>query len=472
MSNSKVAIPWWGKLLLVTAGISAVVIGIIYLLSMASTVRWERYAASLREGGQPLTFDEIEEKRKKIPDEMNGAMLLEDLANDLKAISTLGSATSRSVLVFGRDKNRCNLYEGIPRYRLDASRACLNEHRDLLIKLRSMHDRPSGRMDCTLAPIVALTDINPNMAAASVAGKLVYLNSIVATVDGDVARAIDSTRVLAHISGSLNQYPRILGQVTQDVIDITISRAVGYILRTTELDKTALLKLTVIIDQRLDDRTMKWALLGERAHFLAICEDVLAGRLTLAQIIADNANGPAFPNAPSYIIRENQTVGVELLTRLIAAIDDPQALMKAANELDAEISSLSKSKFLVKMFVQSFSGAITFYQRNTAELQCARLGLVAERFRMTTGRLPVSLDKLVPDYVDEIPTDPFDGEPMRFAETEKGIVIYSIDENLVDDGGMVEHQIEMPHVRDSGFRLFKPEHRGVLLSDEPPPEDD
>jgi hypothetical protein len=71
-----------------------------------------------------------------------------------------------------------------------------------------------------------------------------------------------------------------------------------------------------------------------------------------------------------------------------------------------------------------------------------------------------------------LPTDPFDGQPMRLAETEKGIVIYSIDGDLVDDGGLVARQETKPHFRDFGFRLFKPEHRGLLLTDEPAPGDD
>ncbi len=91
---------------------------------------------------------------------------------------------------------------------------------------------------------------------------------------------------------------------------------------------------------------------------------------------------------------------------------------------------------------------------------------------MRTGRLPKSLEELVPTYVDAVPADPFDGQSMRFARTDKGIVIYSISDDLVDDGGLVARQKMKPHVRDIGFRLFNPEHRGVFLTDEPRPDDD
>ena len=85
--------------------------------------------------------------------------------------------------------------------------------------------------------------------------------------------------------------------------------------------------------------------------------------------------------------------------------------------------------------------------------------------------MPESLAVLVPTYLDEVPTDPFDGEPMRFATTDEGIVIYSINEDLTDDGGIVAKQKKRPHYLDVGFRLNRPEHRGLVLIDAPPSED-
>jgi hypothetical protein len=127
---------------------------------------------------------------------------------------------------------------------------------------------------------------------------------------------------------------------------------------------------------------------------------------------------------------------------------------------------------VTRILLPSLSRAVILHLRITAELQCTRLTIAAERFRLGTGRLPDSLDELVPTYVDAIPTDPFDGQPMRFTKTEQGIVIYSIDENLIDDGGLVARQEERPYFLDRGLRLVDPEHRGLLLTDEPPPDDD
>ncbi len=49
------------------------------------------------------------------------------------------------------------------------------------------------------------------------------------------------------------------------------------------------------------------------------------------------------------------------------------------------------------------------------------------------GRLAQSLAELVPDYLAEIPIDPFDGEPLRYAPSRK--IVYSVGTDMVDRGG-------------------------------------
>ena len=91
---------------------------------------------------------------------------------------------------------------------------------------------------------------------------------------------------------------------------------------------------------------------------------------------------------------------------------------------------------------------------------------------MNTGRLPSSIEELVPDYLQAVPSDPFNGEPMRFVVTDDGIVIYSVGEDGEDDGGVVALQETRPRLPDVGFRLLRPDRRGLLILDEPPPDDE
>ena len=73
--------------------------------------------------------------------------------------------------------------------------------------------------------------------------------------------------------------------------------------------------------------------------------------------------------------------------------------------------------------------------RYMAGMRAARAGLAVERHRLAAGKLPNSLSELVPDYLESVPKDPFDGNEMRYRKLETGIVVYSICEDLSDDGG-------------------------------------
>ena len=65
----------------------------------------------------------------------------------------------------------------------------------------------------------------------------------------------------------------------------------------------------------------------------------------------------------------------------------------------------------------------------------ARAALAVERYRLVHGVCPERLADLVPDYLDAVPMDPFDGEPLRYRRLETGYMVYSVGRNLVDDGG-------------------------------------
>jgi ABC-type transport system involved in multi-copper enzyme maturation permease subunit len=59
-----------------------------------------------------------------------------------------------------------------------------------------------------------------------------------------------------------------------------------------------------------------------------------------------------------------------------------------------------------------------------------------ERFRLAEGKLPATLDKLTPKYLQKIPHDFVNGKPMKYKVAPEGYVLYSIGLNQVDDGGL------------------------------------
>lgn len=70
---------------------------------------------------------------------------------------------------------------------------------------------------------------------------------------------------------------------------------------------------------------------------------------------------------------------------------------------------------------------------NVATTRLVVLTLAMRRYELEQGRLPVTLDEMVPRYLPAVPTDPFDDAPMRWDPNKK--VIYSLGADGKDDGG-------------------------------------
>ena len=68
-------------------------------------------------------------------------------------------------------------------------------------------------------------------------------------------------------------------------------------------------------------------------------------------------------------------------------------------------------------------------------LSAVRISVALHRFERRHGFWPADLDALVPEFLSEVPRDPYDGQPLRY-RPELGVV-YAIGQNLLDDRGAV-----------------------------------
>lgn len=94
--------------------------------------------------------------------------------------------------------------------------------------------------------------------------------------------------------------------------------------------------------------------------------------------------------------------------------------------------------------------------RQEAKLLSLDAAIAAELYRRDHGKLPESLEDLVPDYLAAVPKDPFNGEPLRYVVNENDFVIYGLGEDLNDDSGSVEEQ-PSGYPLDVGVRWIMPE---------------
>jgi len=129
-----------------------------------------------------------------------------------------------------------------------------------------------------------------------------------------------------------------------------------------------------------------------------------------------------------------------------------------AHRVFPEISAKGKSvleetrrgpyTIFAKMLMPALEKAVLRSAQMQTYVDATRIACALERYRMSNGRLSETLEPLVPQFIDKIPNDVIDGEPLRYRSNSKGgYVLYSIGWNEKDDEGQLAWTKDMKEKR-------------------------
>jgi len=90
-------------------------------------------------------------------------------------------------------------------------------------------------------------------------------------------------------------------------------------------------------------------------------------------------------------------------------------------------------QILYYMMMPAVASSLEKKSRGDVQLQATRTMLALRAYELLHGRLPPDLTALVPEFMDKVPIDDYDGKPLRYSADKK--IVYSVGKNLKDDGG-------------------------------------
>ena len=115
--------------------------------------------------------------------------------------------------------------------------------------------------------------------------------------------------------------------------------------------------------------------------------------------------------------------------------------MEQVPSLDIENGNLKSSPYQIfaRMMVPALSQATLQLAQAQTVSDRAAIACAIERYRLTTGSLPKTLDQLVPIYMETQPHDVINGEPLIYRpEGNRRYLLYSVGSDQSDDGGDFE----------------------------------
>ena len=97
------------------------------------------------------------------------------------------------------------------------------------------------------------------------------------------------------------------------------------------------------------------------------------------------------------------------------------------------LSGNGVGQILYYMTVPAVAASLATKAKGDVQLQATRTILALRAYQLTHGQLPKDLSALVPEFLEAVPVDDFDGQPLRYSAEKK--MVYSVGKNLKDDGG-------------------------------------
>jgi hypothetical protein len=123
---------------------------------------------------------------------------------------------------------------------------------------------------------------------------------------------------------------------------------------------------------------------------------------------------------------------LEQMSRYVAAAQQPwpdalQACFQATADRDQALESRTTIlRQRISMVVLAPTDATFGITARTIAMRDAAMAAIAvELYRRQHGQLPESLDQLKPDYLPQVPIDPFDGQPLRYTVKGGKFAIYT-----------------------------------------------
>ena len=117
-------------------------------------------------------------------------------------------------------------------------------------------------------------------------------------------------------------------------------------------------------------------------------------------------------------------------------ISSPTVVSNASAAFESEIGSSGPYNLLEAMLLTAFDNVTRNFANAQMNVGLARVACALERFRLAHGKYPESLDALAPQFIEKIPHDIINGEPLKYRPTDDGqFVLYSVGWNEKDDGG-------------------------------------
>jgi hypothetical protein len=388
-------------------------------------------------------LEQIEAKRKVVPDDRNGAL-------QIARFRTLVSEESNGTVADGRETIDPKVRERLlaidmqpPRLRLGDADAKLfrdewKRFERVLPAARRMKEYPSGRFHINFARDAYSTKMT-DWAAGRYLADLLRLDALMQIDEGNRTAAMASCEALLNVGRAYTDEPFAHIQWQGMIVFHQALHVLERLVAQCDLSQTELAAFQQVLMDVAKMPVLLTMARGDRAanhYFLTSLEagDPLGSSILPSINIKDRSELPGGKD-----LRRFHAWLLRHWTEFVAISrqppEDQAPLLTALDEkcATAPLAGTPLFKALTRTSIEAV--AVT---RQVAELRGAAAALAVERYRIAQGQWPPELSALVPAFMERVPRDPYDGRPLRYRQAGDRVVVYCLGPDLIDNQGNVD----------------------------------
>jgi hypothetical protein len=439
------------------------VLGTSVVMVLGVSIAWslftphaDPFVQAIRKRGYPATLTELEAWYPAVPPAENAALIYTN------AVGMLTNSDGPITNFMGKSWLP-PIGQGLSADELRELKAVLAQNQ---VALRLIYSVPaSARCRYPIRLQDGFTMLLPHLSKMKQAVSLLTAEGLMYATEGDSERATQSFLAAGRLADSVAEEPVTISQLVRyanwGIILTRLERALSLIPFTDS--QLASLQQMAEAAERPRAAVRGWA--GEQAGGLSVFLErksrdmafwdnqnqrnrieslALAAGLTLFRI--------------SGLMTKDKAFYCDTMAKHLAAVELPfPARFTAGKQL--EITTNVPGRFLVfsRMLVPSLARIHLREVDQAALARVAAAALAIERFRLAhTNALPENLQQLIPNYCKTIPTDPIDGQPLRYKTQGPNYVVYSIGNDAQDDGGVTWESAYLKVPQDVVFMVKHP----------------
>ncbi len=399
--------------------------------------RITRQFQAIRSAGLPASPQELDRWYAAVPEASNAAIvltpafeLLRTFLDERPNVFTQANLLDRRTAWSDETSGRIGEYVAM--------------NGEALALAREAVQRPLCRypVDLTYGMEAELPHLSKLKSLARAAG----LRAAIAANEGHQTDWPSDVRLMLQLATTLDHEPTLLSQLVRDAI-ITIAVKTTERCLNSAAAHGAICGLIEAFGGAVSTNGIRIGLIGERASASPVFRMSRAEahqRDSLAETESPKIKPPPLAGGGNPLMWVSGFFERDLSFYLsametnigLAALPPPASLVLTNVSEQLRGTASRRGYFFSTITLTAIEKAIVRDAQTRAHIRLVQAALAVECYRVLHHDLPENLADLTPAILAVVPADPFTGGPLRYRRTDNGFVLYSVDRDGLDNGGL------------------------------------